>query len=172
MKKLISVFLVFLATWQIIGFFTYFEWEKYHIRKDLKRVIKLSVPKETLKEFHFTFDEVEKLTWTKSNEFKINDRMYDVVYSGKTKTGYHFYCVDDIQETVLFANLDNSIANNLGSDSPLKHWIKLLKKPLIAQFKKVSPKIEMFIPKEYHQFIYASDYSELHCWHDSPPPQF
>lgn len=121
------------ATWQVVGFFTYFEWEHYHIRKDVKRALKHSVPENQLKEFDFTFKEIKKLTWVKPHEFKLNNHFYDVIEKTPTKYGFHLKCIDDIQETELFQKLEESTAYNISNSSPsspLKNWIKLLKTPL------------------------------------------
>ena len=132
MRRIFSVLVLLIATWQIVGFFTYFEWEHYHIRKDIKQVLKHSVPENQLKEFDFTNKEIKNLTWIKSHEFKLNGRFYDVIKKTPTKNGFHFKCIDDMQETALFQKLEESTAvnlNNSSSSSPLKHWLKLLKTP-------------------------------------------
>lgn len=137
MRRIFSILVLLIITWQIVGFFTYFELEHYHIRKDIKRALKQTVPENQLKNFDFTKKEVKNLTWIKSNEFKLNGRFYDVVERTSTKNGFHFKCIDDFQETQLFQNLEESTAYNLSnssSSSPLKHWLKLLKTPYDSDF--------------------------------------
>jgi hypothetical protein len=146
-----------IATWQVVGFFTYFEWEHYHIRKDIKCALKHSVPENQLKNFYFTNKEIINLTWIKSNEFKLNGRFYDVISKKKTKTGYHFKCVDDHQETELFQKLEESTVinlNNTSSSSPLKHRLKLLKTPFVFNVIGVKPIICSITKKESSNFKY------------------
>lgn len=134
MRKILSILVLFIATWQIVGFFTYFELEHYQIRKDIKYALKHSVPENQLKEFDFTNKEIKNLTWIKSHEFKLNGRYYDVIKKTPTKNGFHFKCIDDVQETALFQKLEESTSvnlNNSSSSSPLKHWLKLLKTPFV-----------------------------------------
>ena len=142
MRRVFSVLVLLIATWQIVGFFTYFEWEHYHIRKNIKKALKHSVPENQLKEFDFTNDEIKNLSWIKSHEFKLNGRFYDVIKKTPTKNGFHFKCIDDIQETELFRKLEESTAvnlNNSSSSSPLKHWLKLLKTPFVFNVIGVKP---------------------------------
>lgn len=175
MRRIFSVLVLLIVTWQIVGFFTYFEWEHYHIRKDIKRALKQSVPENQLKEFDFTTKEMKNLTWIKSNEFKLNNHFYDVIERTHTRKGYHLKCIDDIQETELFQRLDESTAYNLSnssSSSPLKHWMKLLKTPLeVEEFDVVN--VSLFIPSSRntrHFFHYrAIDYtSYLHSIYTPP----
>ena len=157
MRRIFSVLILLIAAWQIVGFFTYFEWEHYHIRKDIKRALKHSVPENQLKEFDFTNKEIKNLTWIKSNEFKLNGRFYDVISKKKTKTGYHFKCIDDHQETELFQKLEESTAvnlNNSPSSSPLKHWMKVLKTPFVFNEKGIKPIICYISSIESSNFNY------------------
>ena len=136
-RRIFLVLVLLIAAWQIVGFFTYFEWEHYHIRKDIKRALNHSVPENQLKEFDFTANEMKKLTWIKAHEFKLNNHFYDVIERTHTRKGYHLKCIDDVQETELFQRLDESTAFNLShssSSSPLKYWLKLLKTPYDSDF--------------------------------------
>jgi len=157
MRRIFSVLILLIAAWQIVGFFTYFEWEHYHIRKDIKRALKHSVPENQLKEFDFTNKEIKNLTWIKSHEFKLNGRFYDIIKKTPTKNGFHFKCIDDMQETALFQKLEESTAvnlNNSSSSSPLKHWLKLLKTPFVFNVIGVKPIICSITKKESSNFIY------------------
>jgi len=141
-RRILSILILLIATWQIVGFFTYFEWEHYHMRKDIKHALKHSVPQNQLKEFDFTNKEIKNLTWIKSHEFKLNGRLYDVIKKMPTKNGFHFKCIDDHQETALFQKLEESTAvnlNNSTSSSPLKHWLKLQKTPIVVNLMRVKP---------------------------------
>ena len=153
-RRIISLLILLIATWQIVGFFSCFEWEKFKIRKEIKQVIKKSVPEENLVHLDFTFKEYKNIKWMESNEFNLNGRMYDVVSRKKTKTGYQLMCINDIQETFLFAKLDDSTANNLVSHSPLKHWIKVLKTPFVFNEMGVKPIVCTISNRESSNFKY------------------
>jgi hypothetical protein len=174
-RRIFSILILIIATWQIVGFFTYFEWEHYHIRKDIKHALKHSVPESQLKNFDFTNKEIKNLTWIKSNEFKLNGRFYDVIERIPTKNGFHFKCIDDFQETELFEKLEESTAinlNNSSSSSPLKHWLKLLKKPFIADFRFVKMnEIETVLELKSTDFQYQKLYSSIHKTSVFTPPK-
>jgi hypothetical protein len=170
-RRVISLLVLLIATWQIVGFFSYIEWEKFRIRKEIKQVIKKSVPEENLVQLDFTFSEFKNIKWVESNEFKLNGRMYDVVSKKKTKTGYQLMCINDIQETVLFAKLDDSTANNLVSHSPLKHWFKVLKMPFLVINEKQIVLVNHSITERKVLFKYNIIFSDYHLYIDSPPPQ-
>ena len=175
MRKILSILVLLIATWQNVGFFTYFEWEQYHIRKDIKRALKHSVPENQLKNCYFTNKEIKNLTWIKSNEFKLNGRYYDVIKRIPTKSGFHFKCIDDFQETALFRKLEESTAvnlNNSSSSSPLKHWLKLLKTPFVTNFKFVEmPVIESVKELKSAIFQYKEKYSLVHISSVFSPPE-
>jgi hypothetical protein len=122
-----------LLCYQIIGFFTFIEIEHYLIRKEIKRAIKQAVPENQLIHFHFTPKERQKLNWVKPHEFRLNGRFYDVVHKKRINGVWHFKCIDDIQETVLFEKLAFATAANL-VNSPDQHpvhgWIKLINEPM------------------------------------------
>lgn len=122
-----------LLCYQIIGFFTFIEIEHYFIRKEIKRAIKQAVPENQLIHFHFTQKESQKLNWVKSHEFRLNGRFYDVVHKKMTNGIWHFKCIDDIQETVLFEKLAFATAENLVNSPdqhPIHGWLKLINEPM------------------------------------------
>jgi hypothetical protein len=174
-KRIFLVLVLLITTWQIVGFFSYFEWEHYHIRKDIKRALKHSVPENQLKNFDFSNKEIKNLTWIKSNEFKLNGRYYDVIKRIPKENGFHFICIDDFQEMELFQKLEESTAinlNNSSSSSPLKFWMKLLKTPFITDFKFVKlPVIESVKDLKSAVFHYEENYSLSHNSSVFSPPE-
>lgn len=104
---------------QLVGFDIYFYNEQAKIKKQLKTYLKEGVPKNQLKDFHFSKSEISALNWTKPNkEFKIGERFYDVVWRKNLETGkIYFQCVDDAQESQLFKNLAQYLDKNLGKQN-------------------------------------------------------
>ncbi len=132
-RKFMLFTFIALLTYQFVGFFTFVEIEHFLIRKQIKKAIKLSVPENQLIDFHFTVKESKKLLWLKPHEFELNGRLYDVVRKSKTHGIWHFHCIDDIQETVLFKKLDFATADNLVHSSdqhPVHGWLKLMNEPM------------------------------------------
>ncbi|MFM6964713.1 MAG: hypothetical protein ACKOWM_04000, partial [Sphingomonadales bacterium] len=116
-----------------IGFFTFVEIEHYFIRKEIKTALKQAVPENQLISFHFTIKESKKLNWVKPHEFRLNGRFYDVVHKRKIKGIWHFKCIDDIQETVLFEKLAYATADNLVNAPdrhPIHGWLRVFNEPM------------------------------------------
>jgi hypothetical protein len=172
-RSYLSILIVFLMLWQIIGFFGYFEFSHHRIKKEIKKQIKEGVPAQQLVHFSFTEKELNQLTWIKSHEFKLNGSLFDVVRKKKTTDGYHLECISDKQETVLFANLErmvNSDLNDQHENPGLACWIKLLSSPLLSFTGDFTLKINGFTAREFHRFNYK--YSIISFFVDVPtePP--
>ena len=132
-RKLFLFGFLGLMCYHLLGFFTYFEWKKLAIKKEVKQAIKHSVPEEQLIRFHFTFHETQQLTWVKSHEFILNGHYYDVIHKAKNKNGYFFKCISDDQETVLFSQLRSITSFNIshsGENQPVNIWFKFLSEPM------------------------------------------
>ena len=133
MRKLLLYSFLGLMCYHLLGFFSYFEWKRYDVRKEVKKAIKLSVPESQLTQFHFTNHEVHQLKWVKSHEFILNDHYYDVIKKAKSKDGYFFKCIRDDQETQLFSQLRSMTSFNLshsGENQPVNVWFKFLSEPM------------------------------------------
>ncbi len=175
-RKLISYLLFGLMVWQIIGFVGYFEFSHFKLKKEIKSLLKKGVPKEELVVFSFSKSEINQLTWLKKNEFEYQDSLYDVVRSTRIQDGkFRFECISDSQEKVLFAQLGQTISNNMGDDhhqTPISNWFKLIKLPLLSNstLTEVSCEVKTIEKAQLSEYLkfFRSIYSEI----DSPPPQF
>jgi hypothetical protein len=161
--------------YHLLGFFTYFEWKRYQVRKEVKKAIKQSVPESQLTQFHFTNHEVHQLKWVKSHEFILNGHYFDVIHKVKNNNGYFFKCISDDQETVLFSQLRSitsfSISHS-GENQPVNVWFKFLSEPMELlhtsidySMKLVSDQSSVF--KSYEESFYSSFLSTK-----APPPDF
>ena len=174
MKRLFSFLFLIVFIWQLAGFFIYFEIERYHLRKDIKRAIKYSLPQNEFKQFNFTNAEFKELTWINDHEFKMNGRLYDVVKKNKSNVGFSVSCIDDIQETVLFAQLDEATVSNLNNQpekAPLKSFIKLLKLAFIERNSAFLNPEEVGFQDRTIQFHFQTLFSEFKKQKLLQPPQ-
>lgn len=174
MSRLFSFFFLTVFIWQLAGFFLFFELERYHVRKDIKRAIKLSLPQNEFKQFNFTNKEFNNLTWINDHEFKMNNRMYDVVKKKMSNFGFMVLCIDDIQETILFAQLDQATASNLNNQpekAPLKSFIKVFKLPFIEPENKFTGIVNFEIADVDNPFFYQTLFSEFKKQKLLQPPQ-
>jgi hypothetical protein len=132
-RKFALIGFICLFSYQLIGFFGFVEIEHYFIRKNMKQALKLTLPTRKLSTFHFSAHERRQLKWRNAHEFVLNGHFYDVIHKRVQKNGdIELRCIDDKQETTLFAKL-NSIASEQLTNVPLKHplhaWVKLFKEP-------------------------------------------
>lgn len=175
MRKLLLYGLLGLMCYHLLGFFTYFEWKKMAIQKEVKQAIKHSVPESQLIRFHFTFHEANQLTWVKSHEFILNGHYFDVIHKAKNKNGYFFKCISDDQETALFSQLRSITSFNIshsGENQPVNVWFKFLSEPMevvTATLDYSLNEIEQnsSVLKFYEEFFYSSFVST-----ETPPPDF
>jgi hypothetical protein len=160
---------------QLIGFVAYFQYSKQKIKKELKLALKEGVPMDQLVKFQFTASEAKELNWIKSNEFKMGDNYYDVVWKNERNDSVFFSCVNDIQETKLFVQLTQYVNFNLSNEtpfSPLKSIFTTLQQPSI-----LPEKVEFslaFLPKEYTKahFLYQFTCSVSDIYPLENPPDF
>ena len=163
-NRLFSFLFLIVFIWKLVGFYIYFEIERYHVRKDIKRAIKCSLPKIEFKQFNFTEKEFNQLTWIDGHEFKMNGRMYDVVKKNKNHFGYSVSCIDDTQETQLFAELDeatNANLNNQSEKTPLKSFVKLLNTAYLEPFMTLIDFATIEFKEQSNHFFYQSLFSQF-----------
>jgi hypothetical protein len=173
-KRLFSFLFLIVFIWQLAGFFIYFEIERYHVRKYIKRAIKQSLPQNQYKQFNFTNEEFKDLTWINEHEFKMNGRLYDVVKKNKSNVVFSVSCIDDIQETVLFAQLDEATVSNLNNQpekAPLKSFVKVFKLAFIEPDNRFLGLVNFETTNEDNQFFYQTLFSEFKKQKLIQPPQ-
>lgn len=173
MRKLLLYGFLGLMCYHLLGFFTYFEWKRYAINKQIKHELKHAVPDNQLIQFHFTHHEINQLKWVKSHEFVLNGHYYDVLKKEKTKHGFFFHCISDDQETTLFKQLKSMTSFNLshsGKDQPVNVWFKFLSEPMEVlhlsnqSFHRI--KKSEFSPKKY-----IRHFSNAILSMEDPPPE-
>jgi len=141
-KFFVSFVFVACLLWNYIGFFTYFQIEKYAAKKAFKQKIKKTVPESELRTFLFSPKQVENLAWYEAHEFEYENIMYDIVSTDTTENGaIHYSCVSDMQETKLFAQLDQQVQRSVRDENslPIANWKNVISQP---QFLPCIPEIE------------------------------
>ncbi|MCG3166528.1 MAG: hypothetical protein POELPBGB_02307 [Bacteroidia bacterium] len=109
--------LLLILLFNISGHFVTFKLSQHSIKKEIKRKIKSHVPETELTVFTFSIAELNKLDWEeKGKEFSLKGNMYDVVKKQQTADSITLYCINDIQEKSLFANLEELINRQMNSD--------------------------------------------------------
>jgi hypothetical protein len=161
--------------YHLLGFFTYFEWKRYAINKQIKHELKHAVPDNQLIQFHFTHHEINQLKWVKSHEFILNGHYYDVLKKEKTKHGFFFHCISDDQETTLFKQLKSMTSFNLshsGKDQPVNVWFRFLSEPMellpLSTFEWLDLEGQKSAPFKTHEAKFYSSF----LFTETPPPDF
>lgn len=134
MRKLTSLILLILLTFQIAGFVGYFEFAHYQLKKEIKFQLKQGVPKDKLVIFDFDATQLKNLFWLEKNEFDLNGNLYDVVRKSNSNGITHLECISDKQEKVLFAKLNQNVSSNLSDVNqhmPVSSLFKLLQTPAL-----------------------------------------
>ena len=104
----------------------------------------------------------------------MNERLYDVVKKNKSNVGFSVYCIDDIQETVLFAQLDEATVSNLNNQpekEPIKSFVKLFKLTYSQPNSAFLNSEEVEFQERKNQFYYQSNFSEFKKQKLLQPPQ-
>lgn len=92
-----------------------FHIQRSQVRKEVKLRIKQGVPEEQMLIFRFSTAApgLQNLQWENPHEFRFRGRMYDVVRQHTANDSIYLYCIDDQQETRLFATLSELVDNQL-----------------------------------------------------------
>ncbi len=134
MKNTLSGFLVIVFLFNLFGYFPAYKLAQYKIRKEMKAVLKQKIPANELIIFTIRADKLNSLHWTKKNkEFRHQDQMFDVV-SMENKDGLvYLRCINDRQESKLFAHLEEFVSKQMGQGkNPLSQTAKLILKKINA----------------------------------------
>ena len=146
-------------------------------RKEIKHKLKNGVPDSERVVFTFTDNYcTTKLVWTKPNEFRLGNRFYDVIESqsiaGKKR---RMECISDIQESVLFAQLNSLLGQELSENQDKNEPIKLIERAIFSPFL-VPISDELMNINDYHSQhkvggIQIDKHSDKHVSFVSPPPK-
>lgn len=175
MNKIFSFILLMLFIFNMSGIFIVFKIEQAFIRQEIKNKIKGGVPEDDLHLFVLSRYEYGALNWVREDiEFRYGNEMFDVVRSQFKSDSVYLYCINDKEETVLFARLDSMIFENLNAKSknkshPLHYAIKLFKTSFIFTndvFDISEYLVELKQKSECYILFYTSPYLGVNY----PPP--
>lgn len=76
------------------------------VKKEIKRAIKAGVPERELVVIEINPGNEHEVEWVEDHEFRFRGSMYDVIRKVTCADAVKFYCIDDKQESALFANLE------------------------------------------------------------------
>lgn len=175
MKKAPAIFLLLLIIYQLLGYYSIHQLQIYHIKKEVKKRIKKSIPNDELIKFTFALSETNKIQWVKKGkEFIFEKLMYDVVEAKIVADSINYLCIADFKETQLYAQLD-SYVNNFLTTHPNKNKkaAQLIKKISLEYFVKKNGFSTLYITskKWMNYFLSCTTYVVFQRT-ESPPPKF
>jgi len=116
-RKGVTIFLLAVFLFNLVGYIPLFTVVRYSIKKEIKNRLKKSLSEDQLHVVSVSTDRVAKLQWEEDGrEFRHKGIMYDVVRTESKNGVTYFHCVNDAQETKLFAHLDKLINDQLDTD--------------------------------------------------------
>lgn len=134
MNRGITIFLLLIFCFNLFGFIPVFRIVQRQIRSELKTRIKESVPENELHAIDFSKHEKDIVWIQPDKEFRLHEKMYDIVRVENVDEKIIYYCVDDVDEARLFAHLDEMVKDYLDHDQSTRG--KTAKK-LLKSFSKV-----------------------------------
>lgn len=176
MKKIIQIITftfviaasVFFIAGQSLDYFV-FKYRQSVIRKEIKKEIKNGVAENDLTTLTVSQLLNGKLEWIKpGKEFRLNGTMYDIVRAEIENGNYVYKCINDTQETELFAELDSMIEKRMNGDEDD------LQKNLVKDFIKFhfdSESNNLFPSEVFSYFTFPFSFFHFSFGIPSPPPR-
>lgn len=176
MKKAVSIFLFGIFLFNLAGYFIAFKSLQYQIKKEIKAEIKKNINSDELTTIVIDKEQINKIDWfEEGKEMYYNGKLYDVVRLTKNVTSVTYYCINDKQEELLFANLEEHIAMHIAANKPIKNQAsKKLANNVIKLyfFNDQSIKFNTDLLNLSHFFSIHLPYKSTFIEIDSPPPEF
>lgn len=174
MRKTVAFLLLAAICFNSIGYYLMHRYLQQQIKKEIKAMMKQSVPSEELVAVVLNSKNSDEFKWIHSKEFRYQGIMYDVISMDVMKDGTKLlYCITDKQETLLFKNLGRYVCNSMNSDPKNTRAGSMLMAFLDSLF----PPIENnFLTQTYEKgkilnLYYLINYHTPDLTIVSPPPQ-
>ena len=176
MKKLPgAIVLILILIFHFSGGNLLFHIQRQRIRKEIKTRIKQGVPKSEMRVFTFSLKggDLKNLQWHEDHEFRYEGHMYDIVHRKTVGDSITFYCINDDQETTLFAHLDE-LTQKKSASGPARKNNELISQGL-SLFYLTGHEIHLppcitFFKQITNPYIFPESAWKLVT--DTPPPRF
>ena len=172
MKKWVSILLLVTFAFDFAGVIILFHVQQFRIRREIKSQIKRGLSEDQLQIISLTPQLSADMIWIKDHEFALHGEMFDIVHSDTCADGsIEFYCINDKQEKILFAQLDDLVRKSTQNEDPAGRTASELFQ--LFSFYMVPPSVELSIPFRLPAGIYADwvpCYSSPSLLATCPPP--
>lgn len=106
-----------MLTLPLLGAFGWLQFEKYRIKRKVKREIIAGLQAQDLVKLSFhTHETNTKLRWEHEREFEFENTMYDIVYKTTDGDTVHFWCWEDSEESELNQQLKTLASQTFHAD--------------------------------------------------------
>lgn len=173
-KKAFSFVLLAIFLFNIVGYFIAFKIVQHQVRSEVKTAIKQTLTTNQLTVIEIYKTEQNQLIWEENNkEFYYKGELYDIVKTEEKTESIIYYCINDVQEEKLFANLeehvnnyisDNHLSKKNSSKKNLPDSIKLYLSNVLSPTLAITENTTIF---NTHPLLYTSACLEI----SSPPPE-
>lgn len=173
-RSLASISLLCFLLLQSAGSLVVFKLQQFRIRHEIKQQIKAGVPEEefVLLKIPRTLEQNPNATFQRihSREFRYEGKMYDIARSEAHGDTTWYYCIADVKETQLFANLDALIERDMNHNPRRQEESKNLQRLINTLFLVDTPQLRWNHPEaDLESLPYLF---QLNIWNPipSPPP--
>lgn len=175
LKKVTTFILLSTFLFNIAGYFITFKVLQYQVRKEIKREIKHQLSPSELTTIRINKANPEQISWEdEGKEFYYKGALYDIVNSTETGDSICYYCINDVQEELLFENLDEHINRYVTTDEFSKNRSsKKLANPSIKLY--FTHSVSLACEHYFSSITYTSKpclYTSAVIEMNSPPPEF
>lgn len=122
MKKLAVIFLLSIFLFNTVGYYIAFKAVQYNVKREIKSEVKRGLGANELTMITINKNDLSTVEWLENGkEMRYNGELFDIVRSAENSSSVNYYCINDKQEELLFANLDDHINRYIASDKPIKN---------------------------------------------------
>ncbi|UOQ50957.1 hypothetical protein [Hymenobacter cellulosivorans] len=117
MKQLISLVLLFLFAYNLVGFYPAYTWRQHQFRKQAEQQRRAQLPDKALVRIRVARAGTLELQWQEKHEFRWRGGLYDVVRQHVAADSITYFCWRDQGEEKLLAGLQKHVEQLTHPDS-------------------------------------------------------
>ncbi len=122
LKKTAIVFLLFIFLFNTVGYYISFKVMECEIKTKSECDIEQGITIDALTKVVINKNNTRNIEWMDDGkEMRYNGEFYDIVKSTTASKDITYYCINDEEEDVLFAALDDYINTNIADSKPVKN---------------------------------------------------
>jgi len=124
MKKLLSTVLLLIFLFQMAGYYFVFKIQQREIKKEFKRLLFAGIAEDKLVVIEFDKNRKpgkgEEIKFIENHEILYHNTFYDIVRKEIHGSVTKYFCIADHDETILFAQLNKVLKNEMNKKSDRK----------------------------------------------------